>query len=46
MNRFWMRYPRTVRTFYKLNAQTVGGFALVIIGAVLVELFVQWLMHR
>jgi len=45
-NRIWLLYPRPVRTFYRINAQIVGGIVLVMLGVVFVALLAQWLMSR
>ncbi|TMF38846.1 MAG: hypothetical protein E6I27_04155 [Chloroflexi bacterium] len=46
INRIWLLYPRPVRTFYSVNAQIVGWFALLVIGAAVVALAVQFIVRR
>ena len=46
INRMWLLYPRPIRTVFRVHAQIVGWFALVVIGAAVVALAVQFIAHH
>lgn len=46
INRLWLIYPRPVRTFFRINAQIVGWAAIVVIGAVVIALAVQFIVRH